>query len=119
MRRVLADSKWAVVEGFFDPLTAIQANRLAEATNGGRKVMAMVLIAHDTLLPVDARAALVAALRAVDAVIVSDHHEWRSAVPPDADLVILDDLEEEKKRSAEFVEYILERQGLTECPPSL
>ncbi len=111
LHSALADSKWIVVVGFFDPLTAIQAARLAEAANRGRKLLAVVLTASNSLLPADARAALVAAVRGVSTVVIADAAEWRSAIPQTADVAILDDLEGEKRRSAEFVEFILERQG--------
>src|SRR6185312_1288260 len=83
LHSVLADSKWTVVVGLFDPLTAV------------------------------ARAELVAALRGVNAVIVATPDTWRSAIPSDSDFVILDDLPAERRRSGEFVKFILERQGLS------
>jgi len=113
LHSVLADSKWTVVVGLFDPLTAVQVRRFAEASNGGRKVLAIVLAAPDTLLTADARAELVAALRGVNAVIIATPDTWRSAIPSDSDFVILDDLPAERRRSGEFVKFILERQGLS------
>lgn len=106
------DSKWIAIVGFFDPLTAAQIKRLAAAAAGGRKVLAIVLTASDSMLTADARAALTAAVRGVDAVVIAGDQEWRSAIPHDADVTIIDDPEGEKRRSAEFVEFILERQGL-------
>ena len=104
--------------GFFDPLTALQAKRLAEAATGGRKILAVVLDKPDSLLAADARAALVAAVRGVSAVAIAESPDWRSVLPGDADIEILDDLEAEKKRSAEFVEFVLTRQKAGQCPSS-
>ena len=112
LHSVLADLKWTAVVGLFDPLTAVQGRHLADAANGGRKVLAVVLTAPDTLMTADARAELVAAVRGVDAVFVADPDTWQSAIPSNSDLTILDDLPAEKRRSAEFVKFILERQGL-------
>ena len=113
---VLAGSKWAAIVGYFDPLTATQAKRLADAERDGRKVLAIVLIAPDSLLPADARAALVAAVRSVSAVVIAESQQWRSAIPHQYDIALLDDLEGEKKRSAEFIEFILKRQEANPCP---
>src|SRR5215469_8887729 len=65
LNSVLVDSKWIAIAGFFDPLTSIQASRLAEIAKKGHNVLAIVLTAPDCLLPSDARAALVAAVREV------------------------------------------------------
>lgn len=111
MNALLGGSKWIAIVGFFDPLTAAQIKRLAGAAAGGRKVLAIVLTASDNMLTADARAALVAAVRGVDAVVIAGDQEWRSAIPHKADVTINDDPEGEKRRSAEFVEFILERQG--------
>ena len=106
---MIGSGRWTVVVGYFDPLTAAQAGRLAEAAADGRKVLAAVVNCGDNLLPVDARAMLVAGLRAVDAVIVAAPHEWRAAIPPDGDIEIIDDLEADAARSAEFIRFILAR----------
>lgn len=119
LHSILQGSKWAAVVGFFDPLTAIQAKRLAAAATDGRKVLALVLAGGDCLLSADARAALVAAVRHVSAVVIAESHDWCSALPSDSDLQILDDLEADKKRSEEFVEFVLRRQEeASQCPSS-
>jgi hypothetical protein len=112
LNSMLADSKWIAMVGLFDPLTAAQTRRLADAAADGRKVLAIVLTGSDTMLPADARAALIAAVRDVDAVVIAGEQEWRSAIHRNAGVVIVDDPEGEKRRSAEFVKFILERQGL-------
>lgn len=102
--------------GFFDPLTALQAKRLADAATNGRKILAVVLEKPDSLLTVDARAALVAAVRHVNAVVIAESPDWRSVLPGDADIQILDHLEADQKRSEEFVEFVLKRQKAAQCP---
>ena len=115
---VLAGSKWTAVIGFFDPLTAVQARRLADAGKGGHNVLAIVLSTPDALLPAAARAALVAAVRGVSAVVIANSEQWRSTLPKDADIAILDDLKGDKRRSEEFVEFVLKRQEASRCPSS-
>jgi hypothetical protein len=111
-----AGSKWVAVAGFFDPLTAIQASRLANAARNGRSVLAIVLRDPDCLLPADARASLIAALRDVTTVVIADPNQWRSAISEHTDVTIIDDLEGDRKRSEEFAEYILQRQVASKCP---
>lgn len=118
LHSVLAGSKWTAVIGFFDPLTAVQAKRLADAAKGDRRLLTIVLTAPDSLLPADARAALVAAVRGVSAVVIADSEEWRSTLPKTADVVVVDDLETDKRRSEEFVEFVLKRQEASRCPSS-
>jgi len=115
---LLAGSKWVAIAGFFDPLTAIQANRLANAARNGRRVLAIVLKDPDCLLPADARAALVAAVRDVTTVVIADVSQWRSAIPEQTDVTIIDDPGSDRKRSEEFVEYIIQRQATGKCPSS-
>ncbi len=108
---LLGTAPWVAVVGVFDPLTAVQACRLADISrNSGREIFAIVLEAHDTLLPADARAALVAALRVVQLVTTAEPQGWRSTLAGNTDIRIIEDAEEERTRSAEFVQFILDRQ---------
>ncbi len=115
---VLAGSKWTAVVGLFDPLTTVQAKRLADAGKDGRNVLAIVLTTPDALLSADARAALVAAVRGVTAVVIANSEQWRAALPQNSDLAILDDLEADKRRSEEFIQFVLKRQEASQCPSS-
>ena len=101
---------WLAVTGLFDPLTATEAKRLANAGRNGRKLLAVVLESDNALLDANARAALVAALRAVDLVTIAATPEWRRAVPPDMQIGIIEDLAADRARSAQFVSFILKRQ---------
>jgi hypothetical protein len=106
----LATGEWRAVVGLFDPLTVTQARRLADLSSDGRKLLAIVLDSADTLLAPDARAALMAALREVDAVVIAGSYSWRSLVPQHARVEIVEDEAGERARSAQFVQFILERQ---------
>ncbi len=116
---LIARDEWVIVAGLFDPLTAVQATRLTElAQNGsagkGRKLLALVLQNEESLLSADARAALVAALREVHLVAIAEAETWRAAIRPSAGVQIVDDTEGEKARSAEFIQFIFNRQGRDE-----
>lgn len=103
---------WLAVTGLFDPLTATEAKRLANAGRNGRKLLAVVLEGNDTLLEAQARAALVAGLRTVDLVTIAPTPEWRRAAPPDMEIGIIEDVAADRARSAQFVSFILKRQQL-------
>lgn len=107
----LGSARWMGVVGLFDPLTAVQACRLEEvAKSSGRKLLAIVLEAQDALLPADARASLVAALRMVDLVATAEPQRWRSALAEGTDVQIAEDPEGERARSADFIRFILDRR---------
>ncbi len=97
--------------GLFDPLTATQAKRVNSFAEPGRKLAMIVLDTEQTLLPADARAALIAALRAVNLVAIAQPHEWRAAIPASTDIRVIDDLAGEAARSAEFIQFVFHRQA--------
>ncbi len=62
----LAAAGAIVVRGYFDPLLAEHAERLAQVKPGGAKLLVAIASPADPLLPSRARAELVAGLRVVD-----------------------------------------------------
>jgi hypothetical protein len=112
LRALMVEDNWVAVAGLFDPLTAVQATRLAEvAQSTGRKILAIVLESENTLLRADARACLMAGLREVRAVVVAKTDEWRLAIPPDSKTNVVEDMGAEKARTAEFVQFVFTRQS--------
>ena len=103
----LGNGNWLAVIGRFDPLTLAQAERLAELTREGRSIVGVIEPGEDCLLPVEARAALVAALSSVQLVVIGE----AGSLPGHPQMEIIADEEGERKRSAEFVQFIAERQG--------
>jgi hypothetical protein len=103
----LGTGQWVAVVGRFDPLTLAQAQRVAKLNEDGRPILIVVEPREDCLLPVEARAALVAALRAVQLVVIGEANQ----LPAHPQMEIIADEEGERKRSAEFVRFIAERQG--------
>jgi glycerol-3-phosphate cytidylyltransferase-like family protein len=73
-----------LVTGFFDPLLASHADRLAALRRDGWRLAVLLSDPPDPVLPLRARAELVAALRAVDYVVVADcsgtHHNNESDI---------------------------------------
>jgi hypothetical protein len=106
----VSTGEWTIVPGFFDPLTATQAKRVSALGESGRKLAAVVFHGEQTLLPAQARAALVAGLRAIDLVAIAPEGEWRTAVRASEHVRVVEDPQGEAARSADFVRFIVERQ---------
>jgi hypothetical protein len=104
LRRRMATGEWLAVVGLFDPLTALQATRVTEVSNGDGELAAIVLDEPDTLLSADARAALVAGLRRVRLVSIARGEEWRHALGQAK-------VFEDRTHSDEFVKFVFERQN--------
>jgi bifunctional ADP-heptose synthase (sugar kinase/adenylyltransferase) len=62
----IAASGATVVSGYFDPLIASQAERLASLKTNGQKLLVLIATPDNPILPAAARAELVAGLKAVD-----------------------------------------------------
>jgi bifunctional ADP-heptose synthase (sugar kinase/adenylyltransferase) len=103
-----ANSELRVVTGYFDPLLAAHAEALARTGCG---LLVLVVSPADPLLPVRARAELVAALRCVDWVVPLNDDvlpEWVVAVPPGR--LIRREREDQERRDA-FLRRVYERNG--------
>ncbi|MDQ2843434.1 MAG: hypothetical protein M3Y72_20815 [Acidobacteriota bacterium] len=101
---LLRSGNWTAVAGLFDPLTLAQAERVAGVAKNGCRTLAVVIPGSDTLLPSDARAALIASLRNVDAVVIAGSEQMRAA-----GLSVDEDASADRERSAEFVNFVLQR----------
>jgi hypothetical protein len=106
---LLAAGYWVVVVGRFDPMTADEAERLAEFARLG-KVLGIVLEDEEALLPAAARAMLVASLRDVSAVLITHPEKWKALLPTNAALSVVEDVAGEGARRREFIECVLNRQ---------
>ena len=100
-----------MVAGLFDPLTPAQARWLAEFASDGRKLMAIVLESDDSLLTAKARAELVAGLRSVAVVAIANSEDWRKLIGQNARLQLIEDLEGERARTADFIQFVLNRHN--------
>lgn len=79
---------YAVVTGYFDPLTADHARRLAQIRAAHEKLIVVVNGGDDGILPSSARAELIAALAVVDYVVIGE--------TPDAVAIYHDEPEHEQ-----------------------
>ena len=116
---LLAHGRWTIVIGYFDPLTVEHATCLHQLVSPETKLMAVIAIENDDLLPAMARAALVASLRDVDAV-VADEAEWRLWVTGHADSLtghqVIDRREEDRLLRSQFERHVLRRQAMPVAP---
>jgi hypothetical protein len=62
----IAQDGATVVSGYFDPMIASHAERLATLKNGGQPLLVLISTPPDAILPAAARAQLVAGLSVVD-----------------------------------------------------
>lgn len=92
-----------VVSGHFDPLLAWHVERVEEARRGAAGLAVAILEPPDPILPARARAELVAALAAVDLVLIPAGEQ-----PPEAS-TLLEQADLDVRRS--FIEQVRERQS--------
>lgn len=113
LRELLAQGKWLVAAGLFDPLTADVAHHLTSLAeqHPGRRFLVLVMESQSAHLPAEARAALVGALRTVSNVAVGS----RSDLPAASDSVlVLTDAERDRAHTDSFVELVLQKQKVLE-----
>jgi glycerol-3-phosphate cytidylyltransferase-like family protein len=113
-RTLAPDRPLAVVTGWFDVLRAAHVRELDEIRRrtGAATLLIVVLPLGHGLLPLAARAELVAALRMVDYVLPGDCVDWNrivSSLGP-AETVSLE--EADMRRSRQLIEHVHRRQKL-------
>jgi hypothetical protein len=96
----LAASGATVVSGYFDPMVASHAERLAAIKHDGAPLLVLIATPDDSILAVRARAELVASLRVVDYVAET------CGIPVQFRLE-----QEDAKRLAELIEHVHARQN--------
>jgi len=95
------------VTGYFDPLLAAHAERLAELKAEGRPLIAAIADPENPILPARARAELVAGLAVVDYVVESADG-LDSGITPNFRLE-----EEDRARLEELIEHVHARKAKT------
>jgi bifunctional ADP-heptose synthase (sugar kinase/adenylyltransferase) len=98
--RLVANQGATVVSGYFDPLVASHAERLAELKEVGVPLLVLITTPADAILPARARAELVAGLAVVDYVC-----ETAGDVAPHLSLE-----REHTDRLAQLIEHVHTRQ---------
>jgi hypothetical protein len=97
-----------VVIGYFDPLYAANVHRLQEICNNGERITVIVADRSSGILPLRARAEMVASLRCVRHVIIDEGDPIRIAARLGAREVI-DEREADETRAAGLSAHIVER----------
>jgi glycerol-3-phosphate cytidylyltransferase-like family protein len=99
-----------VVTGYFDPLLAEHAQRLAELSRPGAALMVVVSSPSDPILPAGGRAEMVAALSVVDYVLLPEdgsQDEWLGSL--DARQIVREE-ENDARRTRELIRHVHARQ---------
>lgn len=99
------DEPVTLVIGSFDPLYAAHARRLAEIGKPGTRLVVAVDAGTEALVPVPARAELVAALGCVD-LVVTDVDGAREALPQ---ATVIDERTADSRRRQQLIELVVER----------
>ena len=97
--------KVRLVRGYFDPLLAEHARRLAELATPGAALVVVIEDPPQPILPARARAELVAALQAVDCVVLGAP----TNLPAEA---VFDETWEDLGRAEKFMAEVRARQGV-------
>jgi bifunctional ADP-heptose synthase (sugar kinase/adenylyltransferase) len=102
----------AMVTGYFDILRAAHIRDLdrVRRREGGAKLLAVVLPAPDEILPQQARAELVAALRMIDYVVIADDAAARRLAHSLEPVEIVHLEAAEARRARELKEHVHRRQ---------
>ncbi len=109
LTELLGTGNWVVVVGRFDPMTAFEAEHIT-AFAGLGKVLGIVLMGEDCLLPVEARAVLVASLREVQAVVIAHSDEWKNFLPKNYAGPVIFDADLEEGRRQRFLGLVSSKQ---------
>ena len=104
-----AGSRFMIVTGYFDPLTASHARRLEEIAAAGDPLLAVVLNPEKPLLPARARAELIAALAAIAHVVVEEGDpDWIADLPAAR---LLREEEADTMRTRDLIARVHQRQA--------
>ncbi|MGA8594935.1 MAG: hypothetical protein WB676_09350 [Bryobacteraceae bacterium] len=114
LRPVLARGAWTILAGEFDPLTPALAARVQSRVLPGCRLLAVIQPGSDALLDAPSRAVLIAALRAVDAVMIETSDEWRAFAATNPDLRIIDDRKACMRDRLEFERLVIGRYVTSE-----
>lgn len=102
---------WSAVIGVFDPFTLTVARAIHEHSKPGRDLLVVVTPGENTLLSAEARAAMLAALRDVDAVAIAEPEEARAVLNGMPAVEVFEDPAADRERSQDFVDFVLARQA--------
>ncbi len=97
------------IAGYFDPLLADHARRVAATKDGSTALVAIVLEPPQPVLPIRARAELVAALAAVDLVVVPGEARLEDVLAALGACEVVRTEEADRQLSAGLVQHVRSR----------
>jgi hypothetical protein len=109
LRPTLAHDEWTIFAGEFDPLTPNLAAHIQSFVSPCRRLLIVVQPGSGELLDPASRAVLIAALRAVDAVMIETSTEWRALAALNPSLRVIEDREACLRDRREFEQIVIDR----------
>jgi glycerol-3-phosphate cytidylyltransferase-like family protein len=109
--RAASGEDWVLVTGYFDPVLAEHAERLAALATEGKRLAVLILDPPEPLLDTRSRAELVAALRTVDLVILPPEtgvEAWLDRLPGGA---VIREEDADLARRASLVAHVHARRA--------
>jgi len=103
-------ARLAVVTGYFDPLLAWHARELARIRERAGSLAVILLPLAGELLPLRARARLVAALRMVDYVLIAENGDLDRLVAELKPIEIVRLEDDDLRRRGELMDHVRRRQ---------
>ena len=105
------DPRPVVVTGYFDPLVAPHARRLEEIAGSAGRVLILVHSPQDPILPLEARAQLVAGLRVVEGVVPCGREELECLLDQLREAKVVREESGDLDRAAQLIRQIRERRN--------
>jgi bifunctional ADP-heptose synthase (sugar kinase/adenylyltransferase) len=106
---LLAHGSWTILLGEFDPLTQDSVDYIERVRQPGRKLLVAVRSVPGELLNAEARAVLLAGLRAVDGVVILPQGNPDALTRFAGSVPVIHELESTRRRN-EFDALVLARQ---------
>lgn len=105
-----ADRNSTLLLSSFDVLTSARIHRVRALAQPDTLLIAVITELADSLLPLQARAELAAALAIIDLVIVADE-SVAALLTRFPGATVIDDNQDDARRTAELIEYVHQRNG--------
>jgi glycerol-3-phosphate cytidylyltransferase-like family protein len=109
LARIQKRPGWVIVTGYFDPVTAAHARRLREIHAEHSGIVVFLSDLPHPVLPAQARAELLAAMRMVDYVVLPQERARSVPLQPGSELRVLHEEEADEARFKKLIEHVHER----------
>jgi bifunctional ADP-heptose synthase (sugar kinase/adenylyltransferase) len=108
LARIRQRAGWVIVTGYFDPVTAAHVRRLRQISAKHSAIAVFLSDPSHPILPAQARAELLAAMRMVDCVVLPQEC---ASQPLDPDIPVFREEEADVERLAKLIEHVHERHN--------